>query len=438
MIPRLASSSVRRPISTDMASLLMSSFMTVWEDMIPGKEVPTETDAKPSLPSPVARYNATLAAKASPIPKGGNYTKGPGSTTHGYTYILPGTSPLKPITSIPYPPHPRGDHHPTTVSPTQLEPRLPARPNDLVPTDSQIPDLTIGAGWNAAKKRAMAKKRREVMVRALKGRTSDESSTEGEEEIVPHEREARHGTEHESIEAFESVDVRRTKGVAGPGRGSDDFDSDGIAWGQVDADAVEATASQQAARTPRPLRSDATPRDISCAPPYVKETRSSPPPTRTTFIDRLKAVNVDHTDNSASKKRKRDHLERHDVATANPTSDMSVMDGTSTPPYVSACGTLTPPETDRRDLGAFGSAADLQGLTSTVSGAPGHSAVTPAGGNVSVHPLVEALNKDLIRRDRKAAADEKSREMLRGRVKALEGRVRELEAELRRVKSEKR
>lgn len=404
--------------------------LIVWEDMIPGKEASSTSS---DLPSPVARYNATLAAKASPIPKGGNYVKGPGSTTQGYTYTL-GTSPLKPITSIPHPPHPRGEQQPAAV---EQEPRLPATPDEIVTTDSQIPDLTIGAGWNSAKKRAMAKKRREVMVRALKGRTSDESSSssgEEEEEIVPHEQGAGNGTSHESIEAFESADVRRTRDVEGRARGnSDGFESDGIAWGQVDADAIEATASQQAARTPRAVR---TTRDNSNAPPYVGEGRTSPPATRTTFIDRLKAVNVDPGEGSTIKKRKRDHLE--EAVTGNPTSDISGMDGTSTPSYVSACGTLTPPETDRRHL-ASSSTTDHQASSTTLSGTHGTFSVTPAGGgNNFIHPLVEALNKDLVRRDRKAAADEKSREMLRGRVKALEGRVRELEAELRRVRSERR
>lgn len=435
--------------------MLIQPRLIVWEDMIPipGKE--TDPDAKAIGTSPlVARYNASLAAKASPIPKAGNNARGTGVTTQGYTYTPTGKSPLKPITSIPHPPHPIAP----AAHPVDPEHRLSSTPDEQQPLpEPQIPDVTLGAWWNSARKRAMARKRRQVITRALSARTSDDSlSEESEEEISGHERGARtngaaEGGE-EPIEAFESVPTARPapSSAAGGTRRSDDFDDeDEIAWGQVDVDAMEARASQAIADTPPPPPSPRTSGDetarrardgstsaAAALPPYVAAIRT-PTTTGTRFIDRLRAVSTDQGTVSTTKKRKREHDEAG-IPPPPPSSEVSVMDRTLTPSFVSACAILTPPETERRqDLGAFSSATDFQGTTRTRPDIQRLSSVTPVNGaaSVHVHPLLEALNKDLVRRDRKAAADEKSREMLRGRVKALEGRVRELEAELRRVKS---
>lgn len=394
--------------------------------MIPGQDPATDPKLTGTSPA-AARYNATLAAKASPIPRLGNYVKASSSSREGYTYVLPGAlSPLKPITSIPHPPHP-AVHHRRSMNAATDSP-LPVTP------DEEVPDWNVGARGNSAERRAMARERREVVVRALQGRTSDDSlSNDEEEEISGHDRASTDAEgAPESIEAFESVPLAHTKDRDGTRR-SDDFDDDdddGIAWAHLDADEMEARASQALAETPRPAHHDIA-REMPLAPPYVAQMET--PPGGATFIDRLKAVTTrEDAPGSTTKKRKRAHLEHErPSAPGHFTSEPSMMDGTSTPSWVSARGTLTPPETERRrDLGAFSSALDLQGTASAPV-----TAVLSGNGSTSVHPLLDALNKDLIRRDRKAAADEKSREMLRGRVKALEGRVRELEAELRRVKS---
>ncbi|KAI5454122.1 hypothetical protein NCC49_005112 [Naganishia albida] len=414
----------------------------VWEDMIPIPREESDPDAKAIGTSPlVARYNASLAAKASPIPKAGNNARGTGVTTQGYTYTPTGKSPLKPITSIPHPPHPIAP----AAHPVDPEHRLSSTPDEQQTPlpEPQIPDVTLGAGWNSARKRAMARKRRQVITRAFSARTSDDSlSEESEEEISGHERAPAEGGE-EPIEAFESVPTARPapSSAAGGTRRSDDFDDeDEIAWGQVDVDAMEARASQAIAETPPRTSGDEMARDgsTSALPPYVAAIRT--PTTGTRFIERLRAVSTDQGTVSTTKKRKREHDEAGipPPPPPPPSSEVSVIDRTLTPSFVSACATLTPPETERRqDLGAFSSATDFQGTTRTRPDIQRLSSVTPVNGaaSVHVHPLLEALNKDLVRRDRKAAADEKSREMLRGRVKALEGRVRELEAELRRVKS---
>jgi hypothetical protein len=140
-------------------------------------------------------------------------------------------------------------------------------------------------------------------------------------------------------------------------------------------------------------------------------------------------------DGPTPKKRRRNDGE-DDTMLEDPQSASTMTDGATTPSFVSACGTLTPPETERRsDLAGFSSMTET-GIQAAVPSAGAMSSTT--AGNANIHPLLEALNNDLLKRDRRAAADEKSREMLRGRVKALEGRVRELEAELRKVKSERR
>ena len=352
-----------------------------------------------------ARYNASLAAKASPIPKAGNYAKPSGGTTSGYSYV--NTSPLKPISSIPAPPYPIMGNAKEHVA-------LPATPDDAGEVEpSQIPDLTAGVGWNSAKKRAMAKKRREVMERALRGRTTDDddeddSSEEEEESVVDA---AQSEGEVEVIESYEPVPKRQKER-------SDDFDSDGIAWGQVDVDAIEATASQQA-RTPRISRT------VPAA--ALEGPRSSG---RGTFMDRLEAVNrFDTTEyrGPTPKKRKREDQGDDNVSPQHPPSSSTVTHGGTPPSFLSARGTLTPPETTgRTDLAAFSSGLDHPASSST--------AMTTAESS-TIHPSLEALNRDLIRRDRRGAADEKSREMLRARVQALEGRVRELEAELRKARS---
>lgn len=394
----------------------------VWEDMATTNQnhASTESPVKAPTPASVTRYNASLASKASPIPKAGNYSKSFGGTTSGYTYATT-TSPLKPISTIPHPPYPQ-----TTSTGSNPERDFPATPDDPgseLPA-SQIPDLTIGVGWNSAKKRAMARKRREVMMKALKGRTSDDSSSESSEDGGEEEEEITGDTgksdpEIELIEAYEPASARRRRDV-GKER-SDDFDSDGIAWGQVDVDAIEASASQATARTPGNARTAA--RDP------VRTGGSA----RATFMDRLKAVNQESStdDGPTPKKRKREDQE-DDGTPRDPLSASTFADGATTP-FMSACGTLTPPETDRRsDLTAISSLTDTPHTAPSSGVNPSISTGGVAGG---IHPLLEALNKDLIRRDRKAAADEKSREMLRGRVRALESRVRELEAELRKVKS---
>ncbi|KAJ9120755.1 hypothetical protein QFC22_002686 [Naganishia vaughanmartiniae] len=431
-----------------------------WEDMIPGIEASTaKTPTRGNPASPSAKYIASLAAKASPIPKAGNYSKAFGGSTQGYTLAGP-SSGMQPITSIPHPLHPSRlvsdeDVRRNTALPgmrtttTDLTPDssqdetnepawlLSATPDDIVEEPaSQLPDMTIGAGWNSAKKRAMAKKRREMIIRALKEENGELSSTDEEEAEQAHDR-------PDSIETFEPAEVASNPHFQQQQQQqqSDDFDLGGISWEQIDADAVEASASQIASRTPR-----AVTRRTS-----LRAETSPSLPHKSTFMDRLNAVNdpLDSTP-SASKKRKR-HLESDDYADGgNGSRDTSVyLDAAASTPYASARGgTLTPPDTRERGMMTSDIASDLKATSSAVPADFSSSAsiiysppVVPAHASSigsSVHPLLAALNKDLIKQDRKVAADEKSREMLRGRVKALEARVRELEGELRRVTSERR
>lgn len=431
--------------------------------MIPGIEVPAaKTPSRGNPGSPSAKYIASLAAKASPIPKAGNYSKAFGGSTQGYTLAGSSTG-LQPITTIPHPLHPsrlvsdedvrRNTGLPVTRTSTadlapdssqedtrELAWYLPATPDDIVEIPaSQLPDMTIGVGWNSAKKRAMAKKRREMIIRALKEENGELSSADEEENGQGHDG-------PESIETFEPAKVAGDRDLhqqeqQQQQQQSDDFDIDGISWDQIDADAVEASASQIASRTPRGLTGRTS----------LRAETSPSLPSKSTFMDRLNAVSdpLDSTP-SGTKKRKR-HPESDDYANGGNGSRRSsvYVDAATSTPYTSARGgTLTPPDTHERgsatrrsesdfNLASSAVPADFASSTAFTHASPAVSTQASGSGS-SVHPLLDALNKDLIRRDRKAAADEKSREMLRGRVKALEARVRELEGELRRVTSERR
>ncbi|GHJ84255.1 hypothetical protein NliqN6_0657 [Naganishia liquefaciens] len=378
----------------------------LWEDMIIDKD-PSTTDspsksaasasAAAAAAAATTRYHTSLAAKASPISKTGNYAKPPARTTSGYSYVK--TSPLKPISTIPAPPFPAAAAVAVVVAPGDA-PRTGAKA-------SEIPDLTAGVGWNGAKKRAMAKKRRQVIKRGQSQQTSDddkeeevEEDSEDDEEIVMND-----GPNERDVEVIDSYEPRKEINTNKP---SDDFDSDGsdgIAWAQVDVDAVEASASQQA---------------------------QAQTPARETFLDRLKAVEGSDPAGSGGpptpRKRKREDL----VALGSDSlfGSTITVDGPTppTPSFLSARGTLTPPETTNRRM-------DLSTPHSTLySESADFTAPASGGGIAPIHPLLEPLHRELVRRDRRAAADDKSRDMLRARVRALEGRVRELEGELRRVR----